>query len=112
MLATKEQLRNIVTTNKRYKNFIILDEPRSVSHLLLGKDYELVQCHSIEIITDDSDAPDIIGFCGAFSWHDHNIAPLDGDTYDPNMTVYGYCQFSTGDYNQIPALDILVGDDW
>ena len=49
---------------------------------------------------------DIIGFAGQCEVKNGEIIPLDGDTYNPDMTIYGYNMGSGR------GLDILVGSDW
>ena len=102
--------KKIVKNSKRYKGFVIEDDPKPFNALFAGKDVPCVQIHSVELCGDD----DIVGFCGAFRWYGGSTPataePLDGDTYYPNMLVLGYNWF--WDKNGNRCLDILVGDDW
>lgn len=86
--------------HRRYKEFTEMITPTPFNTLFKDKDYNIVQLHSIEPLNDLSD---IIGFVGSISWIKNRLTPLDGDSYYPEMLVYGYKE--TGG-----ILDILVKD--
>ena len=83
----------------RYEDFIEI-KPTPFNILFKDRDFETVQLHSIEPLNDLSD---IIGFVGAISWLNNELKSLDGDSYYPEMLVYGYKETDEG-------LDILVKD--
>lgn len=93
----------IIKTDDRYKDFVIFDEPKPFCELFT-EDIPVVQTHSTQVYKGI-----ILGFCGTFSWKNHQIKSLDGDSYNEKMLVLGYEWFKTGKKN---CLDILVGDDW
>ena len=80
----------------------LLAKPVKFNQLFADQDINLVQVHS-----DFGKVP--VGFCGVFSWKDNKITPLDYDSYNPEMLVYGYEWFKSEDSW---ALEIFVGDDW
>lgn len=98
------ELKKILET--KYASFNLLDEPVPFDVLMKDKDFKLIQVYSTEI---DS-ANDIVGFCGEFAWKDNKLEPLDGDSYNPHMTVYGYKEWSCNLIQE--GLNILVGEDW
>ncbi len=102
-----EKWKSIVYSNKRYADFTILDEPRRFNDIFANQNFPCVQIHSTELL---SDATDIVGFCGAFSWENGILIPLDGDTYAQDMTVLGFNSFLNKKGEK--CLDILVGNDW
>ena len=100
-----EKWKFIVSLNKRYADFTILDEPyRRFDDIFANQDFQCVQIHSTELL---SDAADIVGFCGAFSWENGILTPLDGDTYAQDMAVLGFNSFLNKKGEK--CLDILVG---
>lgn len=80
----------------RYQDFPEI-KPTPFNILFKDRDFETVQLH--DIAPEDG----IIGFVGAISWIKNELKPLDGDSYYPEMLVYGYKE--TGG-----ILDILVKD--
>lgn len=94
----------------RYKSLTMLSEPIKFNEAFKDIDIDVVQLHSIELIRVNEKQCDIVGFCGAFSWKNNLIQPLDGDTYWADMYIYGYEWFDTDDGGK--GLDILVGNDW
>lgn len=90
---------------ERYKGFTYLDTPKEFCKLMKDKDYDTVQVHATDPIGDD----DIVGFCGVFSWKNNVLTPLDGDSYNQNVLVYGYSEFTA---NNEKCIDILVGENW
>lgn len=79
-------LKELITKNKRYSKFIILDTPIPLKTLFKDKDIKLLQFHDITPIDEDN----IIGFCGQCTWKNNTLIPLDGDIYNENPLVYGY----------------------
>ncbi len=96
------------STMERYKNFVLYDPPIKFKEMEL-RDQPIIQLHSISFI-DNRYFKGILGFCGVIKVTDGKIESLDGDTYNENMTVYGYNWWT--DKNGRKGLDILVGDDW
>lgn len=84
-----KKLLKIIKESERYKDFTVLDKPKSFKDLFAGKDITLVQVHSSEVMGDD-----IIGFCGVFEWKKDRLISLDGDSYNPEMTVLAYSYFT------------------
>lgn len=82
-----------------YKDFIKI-KPVPFNDRFKDKNYNIVQLHSIEPLNDLSD---IIGFVGSISWLNNKLEPLDGDSYYPEMLVYGYKEIDG-------ILNILVKD--
>jgi hypothetical protein len=72
----------------------MLEEPQKFNELFRDQDLSIVWVYWKEI-----------GFCGAFSWKNNTVIPLDYDSYSENMTVYGYERIED-------SVDILVGNDW
>lgn len=94
-----------VIKEERYKNFTLLKRPKPFSIFAKNKNYLCVQVHSLEQIRGGG----IVGFCGEFGWDVDKLTPIDGDSYNPNMMVFGYNTFFHLGHK---CLDILVGDDW
>ena len=100
-----EELKAILAANERYSNFKILDTPVPFAEWAKDKDWPTVQVHDTTLYKWE-DGTDILGFVGAFEWKDNALAPLDGDTYNPDMPVIGYEEDED-------TLDILVeGGKW
>lgn len=99
---------------ERYKDFTYLDKPEKFCELMANKNYDTVQVHTAAPAEDN----DIVGFCGSFSWKDNVLKSLDGDSYNQNMLVYGYSEFTSSKVvdekcvNDEKCLDILVDNDW
>lgn len=85
----------------RYKDFIILDKPIKLKDLLKDSDFIIIQVHSLYKCLDS-----ILGFVGVFAWENNQLINIDGDTYDPNMIVYAYKEFSSQNIEN--GVDILV----
>lgn len=99
-----EELKKILYSDARYKDFTLLAKPVQFNEMFSNKDIPCVQLHSIRMCDDQH----ILGFCGCFKWENNQIIPLDGDSYSPDELIYGYSWFTDNDNNQ--CLDILV--DW
>ena len=104
------ELKSVIENNERYENFKLLDKPTPFDVLMKDTDFEVVQTHSAQIIKIDENTNDIVGFCGQFLWKNNELEPLDGDSYNPHMIVYGYEKWSHESIKN--GLDILVGEDW
>ena len=108
--------KEIVKNSERYSDFIILDEPMSFKEFATDHgDIDLVQVHSTSVMELSNGECDIVGFAGQFRWRNNRLIPLDGDTYNEDMTVLGYDWFyPVADTHLLSGecLDILVGDDW
>ena len=92
----------------RYKGFTLLEDPVRFNDLFAGKEYEKVQLFCTDTIENDGDVVGICGFCGICSWKNGKITPLDGDSYNSEMAVYGYEEWGNGE----KGIDVLVGTDW
>lgn len=90
---------------ERYKDFTYLDTPKKFCELMANKNFDIVQVHSTQLCGEN----DIVGFCGVFKWENDTLTPLDGDSYNEKMLVYGYSEFVTEGKN---CIDILAGEDW
>ena len=107
-----EELKKILKNeyNKdRYEGFTVFDVPVKFNEYFAGRDFEVVQLHSIQTYHNGEC---ICGFCGQISWKNNILKPLDGDSYSEKMTVYGYEEFSNEEEGITHGLDILVGTDW
>lgn len=99
--------------SERYSDFTLLNAPVEFCKFAEGKNYPVVQVHDatpISSITNkgtSEENPEIIGFCGAFSWINGKLDSLDGDTYSEHMPVLGYSEF---EIDEKVCLDILVSD--
>ena len=100
--------KEIAKSNKRYKNFILLDKPAIFCEMFANQNIPYVQLHSTQVYGGE-DEWDIVGFCGCFKWENNKITSLDGDSYAEDTTVYGYSWFTNKDDKY---LDIFVGEDW
>ncbi len=108
---TTSKLKNMLKNNNRYKEFKILDVPTPFDQIMADQDIDIVQTHSIQTIETDG-YTDIVGFCGQFTWKNNELTPLDGDTYNSKVLVYGYEWWENRENGIKCGLDILVGDDW
>lgn len=106
-----KDLRKIIRKNNRYKNFTLLENPVKFCDMQAGNNIDMVQIHSTQTFGNPADLH-IVGFAGQFSWKDNTIIPLDGDSYNPEMTVYGYEWFENKEKGINRGLDILVDSDW
>lgn len=97
-------LKEILKNNERYNDFTLFETPVRFKDMQANIDIKEVQLHSVELCGEN----DIVGFCGAFSWVNNILTPLDGDSYSENTLVYGYSWFEDADGNK--CLDILVGE--
>lgn len=101
------EIKNIIKKSERYSGFTIFDEPQIFREFFKGKDYDIVQLHSLVPFNKTN----IIGFCGQCSWIKGKLSSLDGDYYTDKMKVYGYEEFRILNGNK-HCIDILVGGDW
>lgn len=116
-----KDIKEYLLSDIRYKNFTFIEEGISLTDFLEEKLLEdqreglLIQVHSIEPLRDKKgNVNGITGFAGQCEVRNGEIVSLDGDTYNPEMTVYGYNWFtySSPDMGSGRGLDILVGSDW
>lgn len=105
--ARKEFLKNLIKTNERYKDFILLNNPISFNVFAGYSDIKTVQLHNITPCSDNS----IAGFFGVCSWKNGKLTSLDGDSYSEKMLVYGYRWFEEEKENIFKGLDIFV-EEW
>jgi len=108
ILLSQKYLNQFVKTTDRYKDFIILNNGVPFADFFKDKNISRVQLHSITPCGKNLD--DIVGFCGKFKWESNELSSLDGDSYNKNMTIFGYSWFKDKNGNQ--CLNILVRDDW
>ncbi len=100
---TFEELKQRVSNNERYKDFIFLEKPTEFDKTDLFSDkYAEIQLHDVSEIPG---YPDVVGFCGVFKIEDGKINSLDYDSYDPQMIVVGYQEFT---HNDEVCLDLLT----
>jgi len=104
-----EKWKKIIQDDPRYRGFVLTESPVKFCDLFANRDIPCVQLHSVQVF-ENSGKQYIIGFCGAFSWEDNVLEPLDGDSYSEDTPVYGYSWFT--DEKGRRCLDILVGDEW
>lgn len=103
----------IAKTNKRYDDFVFIEDSLFFSgstntpFSTFAKDdsYHIVQVYDLSIIPS---ADDIVGFAGQFRWENNKITSLDDDSYNPDMTMWGYEIFRDDDGNT--CLTILTCD--
>lgn len=102
------ELKDILETSDRYEGFTFLDKPVCFKDMFKDKDFDVVQLHSTQIIDIGNGIKDIVGFCGAFKWHNNEITPLDGDDYNNNFNVLGFEEFDYEENGmQLKGIDIL-----
>lgn len=102
----------IAENNERYNDFIPITDPFSgptntpFSTYFKNDRYHIVQVYDLSIIPS---ADDIVGFAGQFRWENDKITSLDGDSYSPDMTIWGYeiCRDDDGN----TCLTVL-SNDW
>lgn len=101
----------IAKTNERYDDFVPIMDPFSghtntpFSTFFKNDRYHIVQVYDLSIIPS---ADDIVGFAGQFRWENNQMTSLDGDSYSPDMTIWGYEIFRDDDGNT--CLDVLTCD--
>ena len=102
----------IAKTNERYDDFVFTKDsflgPTSTLFRVFANDdrYHIVQIYDLTI--DPYADDDIMGFVGQFRWENNKITSLDGDSYSPYMTIWGYKIFRDDDGNT--CLDVLTCD--
>ena len=101
-----DEIRNLIMQDERYKNFKLLDNPMKFSELFADYDDIKVETHSTGIWEIDG-KKSLVGFCGIFKWKDKKAVPLDGDSYNKDVTIFGYRWWL-----EDALLFILVGNDW
>ena len=99
--------KTVLADQGRYKYFTFLEHPVSFKTVFGGRDYARVDVYSTMVLNGE----DTVAFCGRFEWNNGNITSLDGDSYNKEMTVYGFSKFYDRVFEQ-ETLEILVGDDW
>lgn len=100
---TFEELKQRVSNDARYKDFIFLEEPTEFNKTDLFSDkYAEIQLKDVSKIPGYQD---VIGFCGVFKIENGEIISLDGDSYDPQMIVVGYQEFM---HDGKTCLDLLT----
>lgn len=109
VLSSREELMQDV----RFKDYTILDTPQKFSELFRNQDYLIVELvNTIKLVVDEKVLYGNGRFEGSFMWINNEIMSLDGDSYDPDMTIYGYMEFSNMEEGVEKGLTILVGNDW
>lgn len=102
------ELKDILKTSDRYKNFIFLDKPVCFKDMFKDKNFDTVQLHSTQIIDVGDGMKDIVGFCGVFKWYNNKITSLDGDNYSDSFNVLGFEEFHYEENGmQLKGIDIL-----
>lgn len=91
-----------IKNHPRYKRFTFFEVPVAFNEYFKDKDYNLVQVHDI------SDCTDPVGYVGDFEWKSNVLKPLDGDTYNEDMTIWGFNVFINKDIQE--CLDVLSTD--
>lgn len=107
----KDELIDFAKSSGRYDDFTFLDEPLPFKLCFKDKNFDKVQLHFITDISSPSSAR-AVGCCGYFSWKDNTLTPLDDDTYNENVYVFGYKRWNRAKDNVEYDLDIIVEDDW
>ena len=105
-MLTIPQLKELIKDDIRYKDFTIFDKTMKFNEFMANKNVSVVETH-LTTIAEYDEGKELFGFCGTFEWKDNKIISLDGDSYNKEMTIYGYKWFVE---NEI--LFILVGNDW
>lgn len=102
-----DELKDVLKASDRYKKFTLPDKPACFKDMFKGRDFDVVQLHSTQIIDIDG-KKDIVGFCGAFEWHNNKITSLDGDAYNDSFNVLGFEEFDYEENGmQLKGIDIL-----
>ena len=105
ILVSSEEL----SKNPLFEGFKLLDQPQKFSELFLNQNFDDVELVSIiRLMTEKK----VGRFLGAFEWKDNEIESLDGDSYNTDMTVYGYEFFENPEAGVLNGVSILVGNDW
>lgn len=108
-----DELKDVLKASDRYKKFTLPDKPACFKDMFKGRDFDVVQLHSTQIIDIGDGKKDIVGFCGAFEWHNNKITSLDGDAYNDSFNVLGFEEFNYEENNiQLKGINVLVGNDW
>ena len=105
-MVNSDRLSYIKSLN-RYFDFTYLDEVVFFDEYFKDKNYSVVQVHDIRPCTEKYIEP--IGFVGHFKWVKNVLTPLDGDSYEAHMPIYGYHKFKDNEGKM--CLDILT-DEW
>lgn len=91
VLASREEL----LQDAQFKDYTILDTPQKFSELFCDQDYIVVELvNTIKLVDDEKVLYGNGRFQGSFMWLNNEVMSLDGDSYEPDMTVYGYMEFS------------------
>jgi hypothetical protein len=101
-----DELRELIMQDEGYKGYTLLETPTKFSELFADYDDISVEVDSTDI-WEINGKKGIWGFCGVFRWKDKKAIPLDGDSYNKDMTVFGYRWKLEG-----VLLFVLVGNDW
>jgi len=100
---TFEKLKQRVLNTDDYKDFSFLEKPTEFDKTDLFSDkYAVIQLHDVSKIPGWSN---VFGFCGVFKIENGKINPLDYDSYDPEMIVVGYQEFT---HDNETCLDLLT----
>lgn len=101
----------IAENNERYDDFVFIKDSFSgstnVPFSTFAKDdnYYIVQVYDLTIAPN---ADDIAGFAGQFRWENNKLTSLDGDSYNSDMTIWGYKIFRDDD--EATCLNVLTCD--
>lgn len=87
------ELKDILKASDRYQGFTFFDKPVCFKDIFKDKNFDAVQLHSTQIIDIGNGIKNIVGFCGAFKWHNNEITSLDGDDYSNSFNVLGFKEF-------------------
>lgn len=108
-----------LTSNDDYKDYALIEYGESLKDLIEDefeiKEIPVMQIKLMQpVISNTGKIIDIVGFVGHCSFKDGKIIPFDDDTYNSEMTVYGYKWFDYDDeeYGKSRGLNVLVGSDW
>lgn len=101
----------IAQTDERYDKFVFIEDsfsnPTSTPFSTFAKNdrYHIVQVYDLSIVPS---ADSIVGFAGQFRWENNKLISLDGDSYNSDMTIWGYKIFRNGD--EVTCLNVLTCD--
>lgn len=108
-----DELRDILEASDRYKGFTLPDKPVCFKDMFKDRYFNVVYLYSTQIFDVGNGIKDIVGFCGAFEWHNNKITSLDGDAYNDSFNVLGFEEFNYEENNiQLKGINVLVGNDW